>query len=322
MGIANRTWAEFASPNGRIPTCLPSASALIFFTFVSMIIVALPTAAQQLEQRTIAELMQKKAYLQDHLSETQRKLDKARQVQTNAQSAESKAESLNDSNAESIARQAMTVADQAIETNQRALAKDEADLAAVNALLESRNTGMSASAAALVDMLNAAAQNLKLPKGGAHFGESLNCKFYFQGLGAELRKRGLAATSDVWSNEELSANEIVSRIESGNSEWKSVSDSDVQKLANEGMVVVGLASGSSHGHIAVAFPTPAGPDLSSIPGKAPFIRDGDEHAPDTEADHKLYPSTWGAVRANRVFSKSAPPQWYVWTPSMSTSGAQ
>ena len=325
MGIAYYTRLAFALLKARTPARRPQSFVFVFFVMMSVIVggaLVTSASARENKERSVAELIQEKTRLQAQLTEMQAKLDRAQQVRTQAQAAESKAESLNDSNAESVARQAMTLADQAIETNQRALAKDETDLAAVDALLASRSTGMPASAAALVDMLNAAAQNLKLPKGGFHSGEYLNCKFYFQGLGAELRKRGVPATGDVWSDEKLSANDIVRRIESGNGEWKPVGDSDVQELANEGVVVVGLASGASHGHIAVAFPTPPGQDLSSIPGKAPFIRDGDEHPPDTEADHKLYPSTWGAVRANRVFARSAPPRWYVWTPSMSASGAQ
>lgn len=325
MGIANWTRLVFALLKANIPACRVRLFPFLFFIMVSLIAggASVKSApAQQDNERSVEELTQEKTRLQAHLTEMQAKLDKALQVRTQAQTAESKAELLNDSNAVTVAHRAMTLADQAIETNRRALAKDAADLAAVNALLATRNTSMPASAAALVDMLDAAAHNLKLPKGGSHSGESLNCKFYFQGLGAELRKRGLPATGDVWSNEKLSANDIVSRIEAGSSEWKSVSASEVQKLANEGVVVVGLASGTSHGHIAVAFPAPAGQNLSGIPGEAPFIRDGDEHPPDTEADHKLYPSTWGAVRANRVFARSAPPRWYAWTPSLSTSGAQ
>lgn len=319
MDFRNGNKTEFAFRKGIISIALQSACT--FFFTISMIVgvaSAPPASAQQSSEPSVAELIQEQTRLEAHRNETQGKLDKARQVRALAQEAESKAKSLNDSNAESVARQAMTIADRAIETNQSALAKDEADLAVVDASLESRNTRMPASAATLVDMLNSAAQNLKLPKGGVHSGESLNCKFYFQSLGAELRKHGLSATAEVWSNDKLSANDIVGKIKSGTAEWKPVSDSNVQELANRGVVVVGLAGGASHGHIAVAFPTSPGQDLSTIRGQGPFIRDGDEHSPDTEADRKLYPSTWGAVKASKVFSyRRSPPEWYVWTPSMS-----
>jgi hypothetical protein len=280
-------------------------------------------SAQNLSASATESLAQQKADIEARIDSIKRKQEQATQVLQQAQTALVKAQSLNDTDSESIARQAIATANEAIESRHKQIQEAQNRLAFLNRallLLSREQTTMAPAAGALVQMLNGVAQYLKLPKGGSHQDESLNCRFYFQGLGRELRKRGLPATSEVWSDGHLQANQITQKIESDPGEWQNVKDeADVQKLANQGIVVVGVSSGQSHGHIAIAFPAPPGLDPSQFRdhGHGPFVRDGNEHPPEAEVDERLYASTWGAVQSSKAYAYGTEaPRWYVWVPSM------
>ena len=168
------------------------------------------------------------------------------------------------------------------------------------------------------------------PKGGLHnaqgerFGQgddylSSNCSQYFREIMRQLSGQGFSVGNE-WTDDNCDANCLIKRMKvssgASNGEWRKVSESDAQNLANQGEFVEGASyypNGS--GHLATVFPNSAGADLSQIPGIGPLIRDGNEHPPEREVDGRLYAGTWGAIKASKAFDYGKyPPIWYVWVP--------
>ena len=134
-------------------------------------------------------------------------------------------------------------------------------------------------------------------------------------MGEELRQQGLPATSKAWTTAD--ANNIVKEIaENKNQQWQVRDEKEVQRLANSGVIVVGVYNGEprkEHGHVAIAFPLPPHFRTSQFPGSGPFVRDG--NTSDNNTEGRLYSRSWGAVRASKVFGSSRRPTWYIWVPS-------
>lgn len=157
-----------------------------------------------------------------------------------------------------------------------------------------------------------------LPKGGSHDAMGINCAHHFREIMRQIQSQGVSVRPE-WVDEKdpttkvnNNANNIVANI-ANSQEWEKVDEPLVQEFANRGILVVGISTGPTHGHIAEVFPIPEEvnhPDCSS--GRGPFIRDGNEHI-----NHdRLYASSWGAVRASQAFNYGRrPPNWYVWRPS-------
>lgn len=182
------------------------------------------------------------------------------------------------------------------------------------------------AAADLVNMLNAVSKHLELPKGPPTDRElaSLNCQRFFRALGQQLS----ATQTQSWEKDflGLNADEIIAKIDTvacqGGGQWEKIGGKipeeswrKAQELANRGAIVVGGSRTSSknpHGHLGIVFPVPPGLDASRFSGSGPFVRDGNEHIP--EQDPRLYPTTWGAVKASKAFPRSRT-NWYVWLPS-------
>ncbi len=188
------------------------------------------------------------------------------------------------------------------------------------------NPMLAPAAAELVAMLNRVSKKLRLQKGvDPKDLKGLNCNFFFQGLGRELKAKGRPASGPAWQ-EGLLANDIgdkIARNESG--QWKQVAEAEVQKLANRGVVVVGLSwdrRPGRHGHVAIAFPVPHGGG-NVTDGAGPFVRDGNERRARSTTEpgkKKVYPSDWGAVRASKAFKYDRKKhqirgKWYKWSPS-------
>ena len=113
-----------------------------------------------------------------------------------------------------------------------------------------------------------------------------HCSQYFRSV---MRQVGAA---QEWTDENASADQLVSRIRSdssvSNSDWIPVTDkATVQDLANGGTIVVGVVPG----HLGFVFPVPRTLDVTFFSGSGPFIRDGNEHPVDPQANGKLFPST-------------------------------
>ena len=296
-------------------------------TLAGAVLVLFPSLARPQNSSDSAResFVQEKASLESQIANTNQKGDQAQQVLQQSEMALAKAQYLDDSAAEAVARQAIAIANQAIGTDRRTLQVAEARLAAVNGALlslDGKRKTMPPVAAELVETFNEASNQLNLPRDVIDIddeSQSLNCKRYFQTVGAQLLSgRGLPASpSSVWKDKSLDANGITQQIESNPIEWQEVNESDVQILANQGIVVVGVSSGVSHGHLAFAFPVPPALDLSQFKnGSGPFVRDGNVHPSDQELDRRLYPSGWGAVRATKAFAYgNQAPKWYIWMPS-------
>lgn len=188
----------------------------------------------------------------------------------------------------------------------------------------------SPRAAQLVDILNKAAERAlpgsqPIPKVGQHPGqkEDLNCSQFFHQMMRELGTAGSAVNSE-WTNPNATANDIADNI-SRSADWVRVDIGQVQDLANRGIVVVGAQHGANHGHVGTAFPIPSTvnpgnfPSNSQFKGVGPFVRDGNEHQygspdnPDTPTG--LFPSSYGAVRANLAFDLHST-TWYEFKPSV------
>lgn len=178
-------------------------------------------------------------------------------------------------------------------------------------------THMAEPAAELVGIFNTVAKDLKLPKGPATNRElaALNCQRYFRAVAVALAKADKSSWQDDFHN--LNAGGIAVRLNylaqhGGN--WATVDAIQAQELANRGAVVVGASpeDESGHGHLGFVMPLPPGLDESKFSGTGPFVRDGNEHH--LKLDPKLYPSTWGAVKASKAFVLSRT-KWYVYIPS-------
>jgi len=101
--------------------------------------------------------------------------------------------------------------------------------------------------------------------------------------------------ADEWVDDNCNADCFMKRMGSS-PEWGMVDQADVQQLANRGVLIEGVAYyDGTNGHLATVFPTP--PDLSSsqFPGDGPFIRDGNEHPPESET------GSWHSGRHEVVF---------------------
>jgi len=176
---------------------------------------------------------------------------------------------------------------------------------------------MFESAAELTAIFNAVAKELNLPKGPVtdRNRAALNCAYYFNGVAAALSRAGRPSWQEDFHD--LNADKIAARLQKiaqGGGNWESIDVSKTQALASRGAVVVGASplDSSGHGHIGFVIPLPPGLDATRFSGTGPFIRDGNEHVPDL--DPKLYPSTWGAVKASKAFALSRT-RWYVFVPS-------
>lgn len=180
------------------------------------------------------------------------------------------------------------------------------------------------SAAELVEMFNRVSAAMPTNNGDKSLEkgvdtknmERLNCNFYFRGMGRELLAKGYPATGPEWTNTDLQANKIVDIIVTNKKHWRKIRESDVQNLANQGIIVVGVTKHEPNGHIAIVFPIP--PGIKVADGTGPFVRDGNETMGfSTETGNKkIYPHEWGAVRASKAWPKSGPqPMWYIWLPS-------
>lgn len=183
---------------------------------------------------------------------------------------------------------------------------------------KSKDASFPAAAANLVNIMDKVAEKLNRPKGGYHKDLEARCNLFFQGIGEELTKLGLPANTGVWK-EGLKANAIKAKIETDKTDWAEVNEKDVQDLANKGIIVVGLSAG----HVSVAFPKPGDSQISEKGG--PLLRDGNEHGPDRQADHRLYASSWGAIPSHKMFGYNSPsstPKFYVWKPSASPASSE
>ena len=181
----------------------------------------------------------------------------------------------------------------------------------------SRQSFLSEGATRLVNNLNTISKNLRLPKGPPTDRKlaSLNCQAFFRALGEELAKTG-HGWRDSFAN--MNADQIVAeidRVSHSSGKWRKIQGNsqeviwlEAQKLANQGLIVVGgsRAASDGHGHLGIVFPTTVDP--VQFAGRGPFVRDGNEHE---SQDDKKYLSTWGAVKASKAFELSRT-QWYVW----------
>jgi hypothetical protein len=176
---------------------------------------------------------------------------------------------------------------------------------------------LSESAAELTAIFNRVAKELNLPKGPATDRPlaAKNCSTYFNGVAAALSRAGRPSWQGDFQN--LNADGIAARLHElsqNGGNWASIDISEAQTLASRGAVVVGASplDSSGFGHIGFAIPLPPGLDASRFSGTGPFVRDGNEHVP--ARDPKLYPSTWGAVKASKAFQLTRT-RWYVFVPS-------
>jgi hypothetical protein len=142
---------------------------------------------------------------------------------------------------------------------------------------------------------------------------NLSCSTFFHNIGSELARRGLPADGTIWTNRQLDANAITDALNSADgSQWKRVPASQVQSLADSGVLVVAVQRHAGHGHVALAAPASDGvPDK----GTGPYLRDGDSHHDPT------CNCTWNTRTEAHHQSKafSIPPLWYEWLPSASAS---
>jgi hypothetical protein len=203
-------------------------------------------------------------------------------------------------------------------------AEDRQSLEQRQATLEAvRDKGeMSESAAELVTILQVASEELHLPKGpaGDRELERLNCQAFFREIAKQLAKRHHESWGDDFPN--MQAHQIAVRIDelAGKGvKWEKLTGgseeevwSRAQKLANQGVVVIGAskADDSGFGHLGIVVPVPRSLDDARFDGRGPFVRDGNEHKP----AERVYPSTYGAVKASKAFTVSQT-GWYVWVSS-------
>lgn len=189
----------------------------------------------------------------------------------------------------------------------------EADLDA--ALSAASPPPMPEKAADLVDILEAASADLRLPKiapAPDPDDPDLRCQDYFRAVGTRVG----AKEKEGWAESIAklhSANEIAAAIAadaaSASPHWRALPMADAQALADRGVIVIGASRNKKgHGHLAIVEPAPPGLDLSKFAeeGTGPFVRDGNRHT--------MGRSTWGAIRASRAF-KLGETTWYVWIPS-------
>lgn len=201
----------------------------------------------------------------------------------------------------------------------------QATLAFSNAVVEavSELQVMPERAAHLVDIFNAVARKLNLPKGYAmnHPQSTMNCQAFFRGVADQLANDGGPSWRDDFPG--LQADAIVRQIDEASVEgkkWERISGSTAeerwkvaQDSANKGVIVVGGMRGDP-GHLGFVFPVPGTLDESKFKdeGRGPFVRDGNEHR--LQIEDKTYPSTYGAVKASKAFVLSGT-SWYVWVAS-------
>jgi hypothetical protein len=205
-------------------------------------------------------------------------------------------------------------------------AEDRRSLETRRAILQKvRDNGeMSERAAELVTILQVASDELRLPKGpvGDREREKLNCQAFFREIGKQLAKRHEESWVDDFPN--MQADQIATRIAElarKGDKWEklvggneAVLWSRAQKLANQGVVVIGAstADSSGFGHLGIVVPVPRSLEESRFDGRGPFVRDGNEHKP--SPFERVYPSTHGAVKASKAFAVSQT-SWYVWMSS-------
>jgi hypothetical protein len=164
---------------------------------------------------------------------------------------------------------------------------------------------LTESAAALISVFERASRDLNLPKGPATGRElaDLNCQAFFRAVGNELADSHSLSWADDFKN--MNADQIareLSREADSGGNWQRVEADKAQSIVNGGEVVVGasMADASGHGHIGFVFPIPSTLDSSKFDGTGPFVRDGNEH----DILNKIFPSTWGAVKASKAFALS------------------
>jgi len=208
----------------------------------------------------------------------------------------------------------------------------EAKLLSLNTSIEGHKREFTEREAKLVKILDDAATNLVIPttnkhlnKGGAHKEDTLHCNIYFRGVGQELLKNGYGPLASEWTNTKLQANDIVRTIAKNRVDWEEIKETEAQDIADDGVVVAGtyIAPSGHNGHIALVYPVPSdhfdGETVDSpSPEKRPFTRDGNAYkikATDNPKGYKVYPSTYGAVRASKVFKSNMKVVWYKWKPS-------
>lgn len=178
-------------------------------------------------------------------------------------------------------------------------------------------------AAELMKLFETVSRNLNLPKGTAKDRElsSLNCQAFFRGIAQQLATN----SKQSWVNDfspQMNADQIAEKIanmaNNGN-KWEEIvlstapkSLGDIISKANSGVIIVGVmqANGGEHGHLGFVSPIPSTIKLEDFKGDGPFVRDGNEH----NLKDKIYPSTYGAVRASKAF-KLSQTHWYIWKPS-------
>jgi hypothetical protein len=174
---------------------------------------------------------------------------------------------------------------------------------------------MSEAAANIVAMLEQTSRGLNLPIGPATDRElaTNNCQAFFRAFGNQLQGEGATTWVNDFPGERAAA--IVADIELAASrrggKWREVPVQQTQDLANQGWIVIGAQSEvDGYGHLGIVSPIPSGIDVNKFSGSGPFVRDGNEHQP----GDKVYPSTYGAVKASKAFVPSKT-KWYVWLPS-------
>jgi len=154
------------------------------------------------------------------------------------------------------------------------------------------------------------------PKGGDHDLDPM-CSQYFREVMREFGNRGFEVPAN-YTNDQFNANQIIREMRNRKDQWKEIEEAKAQEYANRGVLVEGVYfNPEGSGHLATVSPVPQDLDRCRFPGHGPFIRDGNEHAREQEADGRLYATTWGAAKASRAFEYGErTPTWYVWIPSV------
>jgi hypothetical protein len=178
---------------------------------------------------------------------------------------------------------------------------------------------MSSKAAELVTLLDKAVTEMRggVPeRGGSHPGWGAHCSQYLRAVLRQLPAssgvdaRWISEGDDSWTAEQFF------RSLPNDSRWHAVDVRAAQQLANRGSLVIGMSPAhEGHAHVGVVYPVPTNFNWAQFTdGSGPFVRDGNEHTSYSaqEQSNRLYPSTYGAVRASKAFSLQST-QWYSFT---------
>jgi hypothetical protein len=208
---------------------------------------------------------------------------------------------------------------------------------------------MTDRAVRLVNMLAEVSKDLNLPKGPAKATNrplsTDRCQDFFRDLGNRLGDAKMSSWSNDFpgKNADQIAVEIERQATSGGT-WKKIEAGaqgnvcqNAQRLANSGVIVIGAQRSpvvleqehipikhspgkplSTNGHLAVVYPTPPDSKVTdTVSVNGPFVRDGNEHPAQDNGSSRIFPSTYGAVKASKAFTSplDRTTNWYIWVPS-------